>query len=332
VSVIDHSRPDGQRASAGRLTWANIGNRDAVQTDFGTHLGMIKLAAIERRRSPLGGAVDLRAVVDIEDVDDAAVLADLVDDAVGAAPGAMTASERPKQRLADLTSSVPGDAIGCPGVAVLRLLVWRRFVLERSFLYGGLMPRPREFEPDKVLDSAMRQFWERGYRATSVDDLVRATGVKPGSLYAAFPGGKHALLMGSLERYSRLVVPQKLGELEEPEASVAQVRAYFDGLVRDLLSPEGRQGCLLVNSAIENAAADPEVAAVVRGHLARLERNFTAALRTAIRRGEVPASVDPVSRAKGLVAASQGLMVIGKANPDEEVLRAIVDSAFTGLS
>ena len=71
--------------------------------------------------------------------------------------------------------------------------------------------------------------------------------------------------MGSLERYSKLVVPQKLGELEGPGASVAQVRAYFDGLVRDLLSPEGRQGCLLVNSAIENAATDPEVAAVVRG-------------------------------------------------------------------
>src|SRR5712692_5049399 len=88
-------------------------------------------------------------------------------------------------------------------------------VLERSFLYPCPMPRPREFEPEKVLDSAMRQFWERGYRATSVDDLVRATGVKPGSLYSAFPGGKHALLMGSLDRYSRLVGPQKLGDLGE---------------------------------------------------------------------------------------------------------------------
>jgi TetR/AcrR family transcriptional repressor of nem operon len=193
------------------------------------------------------------------------------------------------------------------------------------------MPRPREFEPEQVLDTAMREFWARGYRATSVDDLVRATGVKPGSLYSAFPGGKHALLMGSLNRYSKLVVPQKLGDLEEPGASLAEVRAYFDGLVTDLLSPEGRQGCLLVNSAIENAAADPEVAAVVRGHHARLEKCFTTALRTAQQRGEIPAAVDPVARAKGLVAASQGLMVIGKANPDEEVLRAIVDSAFAGL-
>jgi TetR/AcrR family transcriptional repressor of nem operon len=193
------------------------------------------------------------------------------------------------------------------------------------------MGRPREFQPDKVLDLIMRQFWERGYGATSVDDLVRATGVKPGSLYAAFPGGKHALLMGSLQRYSKLVVPQKLAELTEQWASVAQVRAYFDGLVRDLLSPEGRQGCLLVNSAIENAAVDPEVAAVVRGHHARLEHCFTAALRTAVQRGEVPRSVDPAARAKALVAASQGLMVIGKANPDEELLRAIVDGAFAGL-
>jgi TetR/AcrR family transcriptional repressor of nem operon len=194
------------------------------------------------------------------------------------------------------------------------------------------MPRPREFEPEQVLDSAMRQFWERGYRATSVDDLVRATGVKPGSLYSAFPGGKHALLLGSLDRYSRLIVPQKLRDLDAPGASVAQARAYFDGLVQDLLSDEGRAGCLLVNSAIETAATDPEVAAVVRGHHARLERCFTAALRNSQASGEISADIDPVVRAKGLVAASQGLMVIGKANPDEGVLRAVVDSAFAALS
>jgi len=64
---------------------------------------------------------------------------------------------------------------------------------------------------------------------------------------------------------------------------------------------------------------------------AELEQRLAAAGRPAIRRGEVPASVDPVSRAKGLVATSQGLMVVGKANPDEEVLRIIVDNAFARL-
>jgi TetR/AcrR family transcriptional repressor of nem operon len=193
------------------------------------------------------------------------------------------------------------------------------------------MPRPRQFEPATVVEIAMREFWERGYRATSVEDLVKATGVKPGSIYSAFPGGKRSLFLKSLERYSRLVVPQKLGALEGPHASLSEIRAYFDTLVRDLLTPEGRQGCLLVNTAIEAAAEDDEAAAVVRGHLARLERNMTVALQNARRAGEVRSNIDPVGAARVLVATCQGLMVVGKANPDEGVLTAIVDGAFANL-
>ncbi|MEZ0091380.1 TetR/AcrR family transcriptional regulator [Streptacidiphilus sp. EB129] len=204
-------------------------------------------------------------------------------------------------------------------------------VLEWSFMYVFRMPRPREFEPDTVLNQVMLRFWERGYQATTVEDLVKATGVKPGSLYSAFPGGKHALFLKALERYSRLVVPQKLGELEAPDASLAEIRGYFDGLVRDLLSPEGRQGCLLVNTAIEKAAVDDEAAAVVRGHLARLERCMTHALENAGRRGEVRAGLDGAGSAKLLVATCQGLMVVGKANPDAALLRAVVDNAFAAL-
>ena len=101
------------------------------------------------------------------------------------------------------------------------------------------MARPREFDPEHVVDSSMREFWRRGYRDTSVDDLVAASGVRPGSLYGAFRGGKRELFDRSLERYSQLVVPEKLGTLESPDASLKEPRAYFDGLVADLLVPEG---------------------------------------------------------------------------------------------
>src|SRR5437764_15222274 len=116
------------------------------------------------------------------------------------------------------------------------------------------MGRPRQFDPDEVLERSMHEFWRRGYHETSVDNLVGATGVQPGSLYNAFHGGKRELFLGSLERYSALVVPEKLGALERPAASVGEVRAYFDGLVVDLMSPQGRMGCLMVTSAVEAAA------------------------------------------------------------------------------
>jgi TetR/AcrR family transcriptional repressor of nem operon len=177
----------------------------------------------------------------------------------------------------------------------------------------------------------MREFWERGYRETSVDDLVEATGVRPGSLYHAFPGGKHGLFLKALDRYSKLVVPEKMGALESPGAGVLELRAYFDGLVADLTTREGRMGCLMVNSTVELAAQDSEVGEVVRNHMDRLEANAERALRNAKRREEVPQSVNPRAKATQLMATGMGLMVVGKTDPGRKVLETIVDSAFADL-
>jgi TetR/AcrR family transcriptional regulator, transcriptional repressor for nem operon len=194
------------------------------------------------------------------------------------------------------------------------------------------MPRPRQFDPEDVLDRSMREFWQRGYRVTSVDDLVEATGVRPGSLYHAFPGGKRGLFLQALERYSKLVVPEKLGALERPGAGLAELRAYFDGLVEDLTTRDGRMGCLMVNSAMELAAEDSEVGQVVRKHMARLERNAERALRNAKRRGEIPAIVDVRAKSAQLMATGMGLMVVGKTDPRRKVLETIVESAFADLA
>lgn len=206
-----------------------------------------------------------------------------------------------------------------------------QFLSNRSAIVRS-MARPREFDPEEVLDRSMHEFWERGYRETSVDDLVAATGVRPGSLYNAFPGGKRRLFLDSLARYSALVVPEKLGALERPGAGLAELRAYFDGLVRDLTTAEGRMGCLMVNSTMELAAVDSEVGALVRDHMARLERNAARALRNAKRRGEVGKRIDPRAKATQLMATGMGLMVVGKTDPGREVLQRIVDAAFAELA
>jgi TetR/AcrR family transcriptional repressor of nem operon len=193
------------------------------------------------------------------------------------------------------------------------------------------MARPRQFDPDEVVDRSMRQFWAKGYRDTSVGDLVAATGVQPGSLYGAFEGGKRQIFIEALRLYSALVVPEKLGALERPGASIGEVRAYFDGLVRDLMSPEGRIGCLMVNTTVELAAEDSEVSRLTREHMVRLERNTERALRIARDRGEIPAGIDPAAKATQLMATGMGLMVVGKTDPGQEVLETIVDAAFADL-
>ena len=88
----------------------------------------------------------------------------------------------------------------------------------------------------------------------------------------------------------------------------------------------------MVNTAIELANEDSEVARVVRGHMSRLERNATRALRNAKRRGEIPKHVKPADKATQLMATAMGLMVVGKTNPGREVLQTIVNTAFADLA
>jgi len=192
------------------------------------------------------------------------------------------------------------------------------------------MPRPREFEPEEVVAKAMDLFWRKGYLATSVQDLVEETGVNRASLYATF-GDKHGLFLRALAHYARSVVPMRAGILHQPGASLPQIREYFTTVADDFSGLGRGRGCLMVNSAIELAVHDPEVAESVTDHLARLEAAFAGALRRAVERGEIPESSNVPALARFLMSTAQGLMVVGKANPNPHLLADIVDSTLKAL-
>ena len=60
--------------------------------------------------------------------------------------------------------------------------------------------RSKDFDPDDIADAAMRVFWQRGYAATSVQDLVDGTGLSRSSLYGTFEN-KQGLFQHALRRY-----------------------------------------------------------------------------------------------------------------------------------
>ena len=60
------------------------------------------------------------------------------------------------------------------------------------------MPRPREFNEATAIAAAVDVFCNRGFHATSVEDLVRATGVNRSSLYGVF-GSKQGLFLRALD-------------------------------------------------------------------------------------------------------------------------------------
>ncbi|MFD5437312.1 TetR/AcrR family transcriptional regulator [Kitasatospora sp. NPDC127067] len=172
------------------------------------------------------------------------------------------------------------------------------------------MARTKEFDPDAALQAALELFWQRGYEATSMADLVERLGIARASIYATF-GSKRELYLRALERYCEQSDSARLLDLSRPGPALPAVRA----LVRRYAvtdEEEGRRGCFVTNTAVELAPHDPVASRRVEASLDRLETLLTAALARAAAQGELPAGRDPRTLARMLVVLLQGIRVVGK--------------------
>ena len=123
------------------------------------------------------------------------------------------------------------------------------------------MARLREFDVDEVMEAVINAFWERGYKATSLADLMAATGLQKGSIYKAF-GDKRSLFLKALGAYLDRFYNSAAAALSAspPEAAIA---AWFQCLSDTSDNASGCKGCFAVNSLTEMAPHDPEVAAML---------------------------------------------------------------------
>ncbi len=185
--------------------------------------------------------------------------------------------------------------------------------------------RPRGFDTDAAVARAMGVFWSRGYHGTALPDLLRATRLSRGSLYAAF-GGKHALFLRALDRYIADAVTRMDAEFGPRRAPVDGLRAYLAGYVERTSGAKGRRGCLLVATAMELAGHDTDVARRIDSFFKVMEAKVADVLARAKAEGELSDGVEPASAARILVCFVEGLRVVGKTAPPRARSQAAVDA------
>lgn len=192
------------------------------------------------------------------------------------------------------------------------------------------MARPRQYDRDAVLDAATRLFWERGYEATSVDDLVGATGLNRASMYGAF-GDKRGLFLAAIGHYVDTVMRDRLGVLDAPGSALAAITRFFEELIAFSCGRDRHLGCLMTNCAVGLVQRDSAIAAIWRDAIARAEDSFLRAVRRGQDEGEITTAHDAVALARSLVATLHGLRVSARAGVEPEVLRDVVAVALDGL-
>ena len=192
------------------------------------------------------------------------------------------------------------------------------------------MPRPRTFESKDVLNKAMEVFWARGYEATSVEDLVNATGLVRQSMYNTF-GNKHDFYIAALEHYQELLGARMLYALEQAPGVKEGFRRLFNQIVDDAVSDTTRRGCMMVNAATELASRDAAVLELTSKAEADKERVFAELIRQAQARGEIAREKNPEALAKFLYNTVLGLRVRATRKPTRAELEPIVEASLSLL-
>ncbi|WP_234426895.1 TetR/AcrR family transcriptional regulator [Streptomyces niger] len=193
-----------------------------------------------------------------------------------------------------------------------------------------IMPRPKGFDPQHALEAAMTTFWNKGYAATSAQDLVDSTGLGRGSLYNTFRS-KHVLFEAALRQYEAVWTARQVDVLEGDGPVRERLRTVLMTVVDEESTdtPEHR-GCLAVNSALELAGQDQEVTTLVRRIFTRMEDALCAAIQRGQRDGEIDKGQDARGLAQYVLNSMYGLRVLGK-TADRTSLTGIVDRVLQTL-
>lgn len=193
------------------------------------------------------------------------------------------------------------------------------------------MARPRKFSDSAVLDAAMEVFWEKGYEATTTQDLCERTGLQRGSLYNAY-ASKHAIYEEAIKRYAATRAAQQLDELAPTDGSVRdRLRSLMLTMVELDLSDPGRRGCLALNAATETSGRTGDVAGLVHRQFKDLEEGLVALITIGQESGELSADRSPTQVARMFQSAYYGLRVLAKVTDDRQALLDVVDGIVAAL-
>jgi TetR/AcrR family transcriptional repressor of nem operon len=185
------------------------------------------------------------------------------------------------------------------------------------------MARTREFDLTAALDQAMRVFWRKGYAATAMSDIYAATGLKPGSIYAAFRD-KEGLFQQVFEHYAGFF----RSTLPTDTEGLAAIRAWIALQAKLASDDSDRAGCLIVNTVAEREVHSAATQALAQGRMREIRDFFVRNLMIAAQAGDLSPESDLDLRADALVGAVVSIMTLGRAGADAATIAHVAQAAL----
>ena len=176
----------------------------------------------------------------------------------------------------------------------------------------------------------MAAFWNHGYEATSVADLMDATGLRKGSIYKAF-GSKHEFFLQALERYFDKAYSNMRKAIEGPRSPRAGIRKWLEMVVTTCNDPKTRRGCFALNAVVELGPHDEDTAQRVKGQFSRIEKLLAKTVQGGQEMGELRSDRPAPELAGTLFMLANGMLATSRCVYSKARLNRIADFALNTL-
>lgn len=190
------------------------------------------------------------------------------------------------------------------------------------------MVRRKEYDRQDVLEKAVFLFWQKGYKASSMSDIVHATGLNTASMYKEF-GDKDGLFEAALEFYQLNIMSRRIQILDE-EPNIKGVEAVLESVVNGASSEEYK-GCLMMNHLAQIHTISPQAARQVNDFCTRMENLLEIALHNAQISGDIPTNKDPAILASFVMCSIHGLVLYGRHPNKNEEIRKLYEVLLSTL-
>lgn len=177
------------------------------------------------------------------------------------------------------------------------------------------MARQREFEKNEVIGKAMLLFWERGYEATSMRDLIDFMGISSSSLYTVF-GDKRGVFLAALEQFcewERARITQMARDEVTPERFIERLFSS----VEDAVQPEApTQGSFALNAMVEFGTRDSGVTQLLLAHYFGIAQIIANVIQQGQQKATIGSQQDPLDLAYTILSTLHGVATLKGVKPD----------------
>jgi AcrR family transcriptional regulator len=175
--------------------------------------------------------------------------------------------------------------------------------------------RNPELTRELIVSKALPIFNTKGYHATSLSDITKATGITKGAIYGNFKN-KDEVAAAAFDMGHQIVMERLSCVIREQPTAPAKLKAIVNYFAEYVLNPPIEGGCPILNTSVEADDNHPSLRSKVIRSIAMIKESITKIVYRGITEGQLKQGINVEEFALTFYATIDGGILISRAEGD----------------